>query len=125
MLNLTRTSLLLLCSLLLACAVALAQTQGSPTPAPTAGATATPVAIVHTKDFAYDPKELDIHIGDAVTFVNDDEIAHTVTSDDKSFDSGNLDQHQRWTHTFTKPGTYTYTCTYHPFMSAKIVVTAP
>ncbi|HTV74166.1 MAG TPA: plastocyanin/azurin family copper-binding protein, partial [Candidatus Acidoferrales bacterium] len=68
-------------------------------------------------------QELDIHVGDAVTIVNDDEIAHTVTANDKSFDSGNLDQHQSWTHTFTKAGTYTYYCTYHPFMNAKIVVT--
>lgn len=97
-----------------------AQAQSSPSPAPTA--VPTPAAIVHTRDFAYDPKEIDVHVGDTVEFVNDDDIAHTVTSTDKAFDSGNLDQHQTWTHTFTKPGTYTYSCTYHPFMQAKIVV---
>ncbi|HTV73988.1 MAG TPA: hypothetical protein VME66_09815, partial [Candidatus Acidoferrales bacterium] len=61
MLKLRRTSLLLSCSLLLAGAVAIAQAQQSPIPvpsAPTAAPTVAPVAIVHTKNFAYDPQEL-------------------------------------------------------------------
>jgi plastocyanin len=102
---------------LLSCAGA-AQAQSSPSPA----ASATPVAIVHTKDFAYNPKELKVNVGDTVEFINDDGVTHTVTSNDKSFDSGDLDQNQTWMHTFTKAGTYTYYCTYHPFMQAKIVV---
>jgi plastocyanin len=111
----------LLALALLTCAGTAAQTQSTPSPAPSP--TATPVAIVHTKDFAYSPKELKINVGDAVEFVNDDELAHTVTSNDKTFDSGDLDAHQMWLHTFTKAGTFTYYCTYHPFMQAKIVVT--
>jgi plastocyanin len=108
---------------MLVCARTLSQAQSTSSPAPLP--TPTPVAIVHVQDFAYDPGALEIHVGDDVAFINDDEIAHTVTSDDKAFDSGNLDQHQTWTYTFTKAGTYTYYCTYHPFMKAKIVVVAP
>ena len=80
---------------------------------------------MHTKDFAYAPPDLTIPAGTTVTFVNDDEPAHTVTAVDKSFDSGNMDKGAKWTYTFNKPGTYQYICTYHPFMKAKIVVTAP
>jgi plastocyanin len=98
----------------------------SPAPA----ASAAPV-IVHTKDFAYKPLELKIPAGTTVTFVNDDDPAHTVTAvtlgDNKKplFDSGNMDKGQKFSFTFKDPGTYQYFCAYHTFMKAKIVVTEP
>jgi plastocyanin len=98
----------------------------SPAPA----ASAAPI-VVHAKDFAYKPLELTIAVATTVTFVNDDDTAHTVTAaslgDDKKpiFDSGNLDKGQKWSFTFKKPGTYQYLCGYHAFMKAKIVVTSP
>ncbi len=88
-------------------------------PAPSAAATVT----VHTKDFAYAPPVLTIPVGTTVTFVNDDEPAHTVTATDKSFDSGNMDKGAKWSHTFSTAGTFTYFCIYHTFMKAKVVVT--
>lgn len=88
---------------------------GAPTPAP---------LVVHISEFKYRPQSVTIHTGDAVTFVNDDGAAHTATASDKSFDSGNLDQGQTWTHVFSKAGTYRYICAYHPFMKATIVVQA-
>jgi len=102
----------------------LAASAESPAPA----ASAAPV-VVRAKDFAYKPLELTVAAGTTVTFVNDDDPAHTVTAaamgDGKKplFDSGNLDKGQKWTFTFKKPGTYQYFCTYHTFMKAKIVVT--
>jgi len=96
--------------------------------APVAVATNAPI-VVHTKDFAFKPLELKIPAGTTVTFVNDDDAAHTVTAaalgDDKKplFDSGNMDKGQKWSFTFKKPGTYQYLCAYHAFMKAKIVVT--
>lgn len=94
----------------------------SPLP-PVATPTAAPL-VVHLSEFKYKPQTVTVHTGEAVTFVNDDGAAHTATADDKSFDSGNLDHAQSWTHVFTKPGTYRYICTYHPFMKATIVVQA-
>jgi len=96
-----------------------------------APAASTAPIVVHTKDFAYRPLELTVPVGTTVTFVNDDDTAHTITAvtmgDDKKpiFDSGNLDKSQKWSYTFKKPGTYEYLCTYHAFMKAKIVVTPP
>jgi plastocyanin len=80
------------------------------------------VATVHIKDFKYHPPALTIHVGDRVTFVNDDDEAHTVTATDKSFDSEGLDTAGTWQHVFTKPGTYHYFCELHPYMKATIVV---
>ncbi len=80
------------------------------------------VATVHIKDFKYSPPALTVHVGDRVTFINDDDEAHNVTADDKSFDSEGLDTAGTWQHVFTKPGTYHYFCELHPYMKATIVV---
>jgi plastocyanin len=91
----------------------------APTAAPSGPA---PDATVHIAGFAYKPPTVNIHTGQTVLFVNDDNDAHTVTAKDKSFDSGGLDTHDHWTHTFTKPGTYEYFCALHPYMKAVVVV---
>ena len=87
-----------------------------PSPAPS------PALIVHTKDFAYLPKEAKVNVGDTILFVNDDESAHTITADEGSFDSGYMPKDAKWSYTFTKPGTFAYFCTYHKFMRASITV---
>jgi plastocyanin len=91
---------------------------GLPAPSPMPS----PVSIIHIKNFAYVPDSVTIPVGSTVKFVEDDEIAHTVTASDGSFDSGNLNQKQTWTHLFTKPGTYSYYCAYHTYMKGKIVI---
>ena len=80
------------------------------------------VATVHIKDFKYNPPALTVHVGDRVTFVNDDDEAHTVTASDKSFDSEGLDTNGTWQHVFTKSGTYHYYCELHPYMKATVIV---
>ena len=90
--------------------------------AATAATTSPAATTIHIKDFAYRPTPVTIHVGDRVTFVNDDDEAHTVTAADKSYDSGGLDTGNRWEHVFTKAGTYSYFCALHPYMKASIVV---
>jgi len=77
---------------------------------------------VAIKDFAYAPPTITVSAGATVTFKNVDSIAHTVSADDKSFDSGNMDQNGTWSHVFATAGTYKYTCAYHAFMHGTIVV---
>ena len=67
---------------------------------------------------------LTIAVGDTVTWRNADDRPHTVTSNDGAFDSGNLDEGQGFSFTFSEPGTYTYRCDYHSEMQATIVVEA-
>ena len=81
-------------------------------------------SVVHIRDDAFDPPSLTVRAGDAVTFVNDDDDAHTATADDGSWDSEGLNQGQKWTHTFAKAGKITYHCTVHPFMKGALVVRA-
>ena len=77
--------------------------------------------------FAFSPTTLTIKVGTMVTWKNVTSVAHTVTSDDgKSFDSGSNNpiaaQSGTYNFTFTKPGTYAYHCSFHPFMKATIIV---
>src|SRR4051812_47910830 len=70
------------------------------------------VAIVEPSDdpdsWSYDPPTLTVNVGDKVTWQNNGEDVHTVTSDDGSFDSGDMKHGASWSYTFTTPGTYTY-----------------
>ena len=72
----------------------------------------------------YDPDNITIVIGvnNTVIWTNNDNEAHTVTATDGSFDSGNMNAGATFTYTFTKPGTYTYICTYHPWMRGYVTV---
>jgi plastocyanin len=90
----------------------------TPTPAPAPS----PVSIIHIKNFAYVPDSVTIPAGSTVKFVEEDEVPHTVTASDGSFDSGNLNQKQTWTHLFAKPGAYAYYCAYHTYMKGKIII---
>jgi plastocyanin len=80
---------------------------------------------VHIKNFMFVPATITVAPGTTVTFVNDDEEPHTVTSNDKSFDSEGLDTNQKFTHTFAKAGTFMYFCEVHPYMHGTIIVKAP
>lgn len=51
---------------------------------------ARPAHVVAIRDFAYKPADLTIQAGESVRFENDDDVAHTITANDASFDSGSL-----------------------------------
>ncbi|HLZ68872.1 MAG TPA: heavy metal translocating P-type ATPase [Dehalococcoidia bacterium] len=73
------------------------------------------------------PGTLHVKAGTTVTFVNDDEQAHTVVSGsrgapDGRFESGLLQPGQRFKVTFARPGTYAYVCSLHPGMNGTIEV---
>jgi plastocyanin len=105
-----------------ALAFCLAASDTSVMAAETGAQTLPSVLTIHIKNFKFDPTPAKIHAGDRVTFVNDDNEAHTATADDKSFDSEGLDTDGTWQHVFTKPGTVSYFCELHPYMKAAIVV---
>jgi plastocyanin len=105
-----------------ALAVCLASSGTTVMAAQTDGQLLPSVLTIHIKNFTFNPTPVKIHAGDRVTFVNDDDEAHTATADDKSFDSEGLDTRGTWQHVFTKPGTVSYFCELHPYMKAAIVV---
>jgi plastocyanin len=73
-------------------------------------------------NFSFGPGELTVPLGTMVTWTNHDDVPHLVASEDKIFKSKVLDTDDRFSYTFTKPGTYLYFCSVHPKMTGKIVV---
>ena len=57
-----------------------------------------------------------------VTWINQDGVDHTVTSETGAFNSGTLAPGAEFSYTFTAPGNYTYGCEFHPFMRGTVVV---
>jgi plastocyanin len=77
---------------------------------------------VKIDNFSFGPATLTVAAGTTVTWTNRDDIPHTVVSDDKVFKSKVLDTDEKFSYTFTKPGTYGYFCSIHPKMTGKVVV---
>lgn len=75
-------------------------------------------------DFKFAPATITVHAGESVTWINHGPSTHTATARDGSFDSGPLKPAASSSHTFTRPGTYQYFCTIHPFMHGTVVVLA-
>ncbi|MGW1003932.1 cupredoxin domain-containing protein [Streptomyces sp. NPDC002520] len=98
-----------------------------PMSSPKTGAADAPVTgdAVAIKNFAFSPATLKVTAGTTVTWTNQDTDAHTVTSTGAGgpMHSPALATHATYSYRFTKPGTYAYLCTIHPFMTAKVEVT--
>jgi plastocyanin len=77
---------------------------------------------VKIDNFSFGPATVTFPSGTTITWTNNDDVPHVVSSDDKMFKSKALDTDDRFSFTFTKPGTYNYYCAIHPKMVAKIVV---
>jgi plastocyanin len=77
---------------------------------------------VKIDNFSFGPAVLTVAAGTSVTWTNRDDIPHIVVSDDKVFKSKVLDTDEKFSFTFTKPGTYAYFCSIHPKMTGKVVV---
>ncbi len=81
---------------------------------------------------AYLPLNLTVTVGTTVRWVNNDSIAHTVTSGDSDgavgnadgiFDSGFLNEGDSFVYTFEEPGEFPYFCIPHPWMKGSVTVT--
>src|SRR3974377_392497 len=77
---------------------------------------------VRIDNFTFTPAEVIVSAGTAVTWVNGDDIPHTVASSSNAFRSKVMDTDQQYSFTFTKPGTYEYFCALHPHMLGKVIV---
>ena len=80
--------------------------------------------LVHITNFTFAQQAIVVRPGSTVTWLNDDDIPHTVAAVDKSFKSKVLDTGDRFSFTFATPGQYAYFCSLHPHMTGKVVVKA-
>ncbi len=100
--------------------------KGSSYSSPTGPATTPPTSgqpnIVVISGFAFGPATITVSKGSTVTWQNKDNVAHTATADDGSWDTGNIAPGTSKSLTFANAGTSAYHCTVHPMMKATLVV---
>jgi amicyanin len=106
--------------LALATGVAPHQAQAAPVLASAAEATLE----VRIANFTFQQPTVSVKPGTTVTWINDDDIPHTVVATDKSFRSRVLDTGDRFSFTFARAGEFDYFCSLHPHMMGKVIVRA-
>ena len=79
---------------------------------------------VRIDNFSFNSPVVTIKAGTTVTWVNGDDIPHTVVANNGAFKSKVLDTDDRFSFTFAKPGQFGYFCSLHPHMTGKVVVKA-
>jgi plastocyanin len=79
---------------------------------------------VSIQGFAFDPADLTVHVGDTVTWTNQDGATHTATADGGAFDTGNIGGGSSKQVTFSTAGTFPYHCSIHASMHGTITVAA-
>ncbi len=77
-------------------------------------------ASVTIKGFAFAPGTVTISPGQAIVFNNDDAVAHTTTSKEGRWDSGELPPGGSYRLVLDEPGTYTFFCAIHPYMTGTV-----
>ena len=94
----------------------------TPTPTPSG----TQVSIVSGSSTltttAYNPNPVTIQRGGSVTWVNNDNIAHTSTSNSNVWNSATIAPGASFSMTFANAGTFPYHCTIHPGMVGTVTV---
>jgi plastocyanin len=74
------------------------------------------------ENFSFAPATLTVKPGTKVTWINRDDVPHTVDENDKRFKSGTMDTDDQYSYTFSSPGTFSYFCALHPKMTGQIIV---
>ena len=85
-----------------------------------AGADATSQVVID--NFVYSPVPLTVKPGTTVTWINHDDIPHTVDSTEGKFKSAALDTDDKFQFKFTEAGEYPFYCRIHPKMTGKVIV---
>ena len=84
-------------------------------------------ANVTIKLFQYQPGRIQVRPGTTVTWLNEDEISHTVTAAVEEGKGGGFDasldgKGKSFSFTFSQPGVYSYYCDRHEHMRGEIEV---
>ena len=78
---------------------------------------------VEMKDMCFTPTVLRVKPGDSVTFVNRDDMQHTVTGSSGLFGSfTGLAPQESASYKFASNGVYAYSCIFHPGMTGAVLV---
>lgn len=73
-------------------------------------------------NFAFVAPLLRVKAGTTVTWVNQDDIPHSIVCPPLQVHSHPMDTDETFSYTFAKAGVYDYICGLHPFMHGQVVV---
>jgi plastocyanin len=119
-----KAAFLVLCGAALLAAGCAKSSEAEDAAAEPAQSSSAATAEVHIDNFTFSPAALTVAAGTRVTWINRDDVPHTVASSTRPrlLQSPTLDSDDKFSHVFTKPGTYEYFCTVHPKMTGTIIV---
>ena len=95
---------------------------GSAKTAVPSAAAAGVAADVRVAVYKFGTDSVTITAGQAVRWINDDPVEHTITFDGAEPGSPVIPHNGTFIHRFEKAGRYTYHCTPHPFMKGVVIV---
>src|SRR5689334_4133550 len=81
-------------------------------------------ASVNIQNIAFNPASITVNAGDTVTWTNNDQVNHTVTSDTSGLFNMSSAPGSTVSFTFSTPGTFAYHCNIHSNMHGTVVVLA-
>jgi len=80
------------------------------------------VHVVIIENMRFSPAELTVKRGEHVVWINKDLFPHTATANSRAFDSGSISPNASWSYVANTVGNYSYVCTLHPTMSARLTI---
>lgn len=98
-------------------------TTAKPAAGPSNSATAVSSDKVDIKGYAFNAGNTEVKAGTTVTWTNEDAFQHSVVDDGGAFTGPAIDPQKTFSHTFAQPGTFSYHCGIHNYMTGKITVT--
>ena len=75
-------------------------------------------------NFTFSPTPLTVKAGTTVTWVNHDDIPHSIVCPALKVKSHPMDTDETFAYRFEQAGTYDYICGLHPHMHGQVVVAA-
>jgi len=73
-------------------------------------------------DYDFSPRRVQVPVGTTLTWQNTGSVIHTATDSKGAWNTGDVSSGQSATVTFDAAGTYTYSCSPHPWMIGQVIV---
>ena len=77
---------------------------------------------VKIENFTFNPASVTVKPGTTVTWVNGDDIPHSVVENSRLFHSPPLDSGEKFSMMFNTAGVVNYFCGFHAHMQGKVIV---
>lgn len=78
--------------------------------------------VVEIRNLKFHPERVTVAPGDTVVWINQDIVPHTVTADDKSWDSRKIAKQARWELVIQPGMRKSYFCRFHPSMKGQLEI---